>query len=97
MARECPNEQNDQNNNQNRGERPERKRGVCFKCQKEGHMARDCPGVEENSNIYPEDKPERPQRTFNSDRPRGCFKCHQEGHMARDCPGTDGQMINEGD
>ena len=48
MARDCPNAGNE--------ERKPRGPKTCRKCQKEGHFARECPGVEE-AMVVEEEKP----------------------------------------
>ncbi|KAL4465698.1 hypothetical protein ABPG72_012380 [Tetrahymena utriculariae] len=42
----------------------------CFKCGKDGHMAKDCT------------EPQQQGRKQSG----ACFKCNQEGHMSKDCP-----------
>jgi hypothetical protein len=56
MARECPEAGDNGNENQ---ERKPRGPMVCYKCQKEGHMARNCPGEEEKMETELAGTPER--------------------------------------
>lgn len=55
---------------------------ICFKCNREGHVARDC---HENSPSYPRQRTWSPQRQSPS-RTNTCFKCSRPGHFSRDCP-----------
>ena len=55
---------------------------TCFKCQQEGHFARQCPNAGENN-----DGRER--------KPKTCFKCQKEGHFAKECPGENAMEVEE--
>lgn len=59
-------------------QRPLQKRGLCFHCRREGHIARDCPG--RAGPVGPASPPARREG-------RECFRCGLEGHFARDCRG----------
>ena len=49
----------------------------CYKCNREGHIARNCPG-RENSRV------EEKVRSKGDE----CYTCGEVGHMARNCSGT---------
>ena len=48
-------------------------RGVCYNCNQEGHLSRNCPF---------------PRVGSSGGRGGACYNCGQEGHMSRDCPYT---------
>ncbi|KAL7636833.1 UNVERIFIED_CONTAM: hypothetical protein RMT77_012591 [Armadillidium vulgare] len=62
-------------------DRPSRGRS-CFKCNEEGHMARECPNAGQAGGGESSFGSGRPSRR----EPNKCYKCNEEGHMARDCP-----------
>lgn len=52
--------------------------GACYNCNKQGHLARDCPEGDR-----------RDGRRGGGGRGGACYNCNKEGHMARECPEGD--------
>nr|AJW77403.1 vasa [Alitta virens] len=50
--------------------------GACYKCNEEGHMARECPNAGSSSG--------------GGGKSGGCYRCGGDGHIARDCPESGG-------
>ncbi|KAL4426649.1 hypothetical protein ABPG74_018727 [Tetrahymena malaccensis] len=59
-----------QNSGRDRNQNGGNKGKGCFKCGKDGHMAKDC--TESQQQVRKQSN--------------GCFNCKQEGHMSKDCP-----------
>ncbi|XP_022007221.1 uncharacterized protein DDB_G0286175-like [Helianthus annuus] len=58
---------------------------VCHRCNKVGHMARDCRVLLPNP-PQPSQQQGRQQPQQNKGIRKGCFQCGAEGHLKRDCP-----------
>ncbi|GAB2275196.1 hypothetical protein Dimus_009958 [Dionaea muscipula] len=63
---------------------------TCFKCNKEGHWARDCQMASSNSS--PNSTTSTRGNSFSSG---SCYKCGKPGHWARDCPQSQVRQVQK--
>ncbi|GJZ31050.1 putative reverse transcriptase domain-containing protein, partial [Tanacetum coccineum] len=61
----------------------------CYKCNKYGHIARDCRGTGNDNNI-------NNQKGTGSGQKPICFKCGAQGHFKKDCPRMKNNKGNHG-
>jgi superfamily II DNA/RNA helicase len=58
---------------------------TCYKCQGEGHMARECPNADSAGGGFNQN---------GGTGGRTCYKCQESGHMARECPNAESARGN---
>jgi hypothetical protein len=59
---------------------PEPSRVTCHKCQKKGHVKRDCPEWENQEEVQGTSRSRTPDASV------VCYGCREPGHMIRECP-----------
>ena len=78
------NKPNNNNNNNSNNRSNNRDIRTCHKCNKVGHIAKDCRSGQRNSNSYNNNKNNSNSSNDNNNA-KVCYNCNKTGHFAKNC------------